>query len=174
MGDRCTGRCCRDFRLPFTPASLHAAAAAARARREATPPPEPGAVHVQLPYQVEIEQIASMVVPVRPAADSKDAYQFSCVHIDDDGDCVIYKDRPQMCRNYPYGHACVFGDRCSWDAAREGAVAEVGRAVRHTRDPITFAIERVHLHVFPPDRPGLDDVVRVREACAGVDAPPIE
>lgn len=166
MGDRCTGRCCRDFRLPFTPASLHAAASAARAQREAEEASsEPGVARFQSTYRLEVEQIASMVVPVRPAADSKTAYHFSCVHIDDDGDCVIYKDRPQMCRNYPYGQACVFGDRCTWDAAREGAVQNHCRAVLHARDQNTFAVVRVHLHVLPPNEPDTDLVAR--EVSAG-------
>lgn len=151
MGDRCTGRCCWDFRLPFTPASLHAAAERERARRAAAPPPEPGAA-VEAPF-TEIEQIASMVVPFRPAPDEKNAYHFRCVHAEEDGDCANYERRPDMCRNFPYGRACPFGDRCSWDAARAGAVPDLGRAVRRVRDPRDFSIQRVHLYVVPASFP---------------------
>lgn len=162
MGDRCTGRCCRDFRLPFTPASLHAAAARERARRAEAPAPKPGvAVEAR---STEIEQIASMVCPVRPEPGDPTAYRFSCVHLDEDGDCAIYEHRPDMCRDFPYGHACFFGHRCDWDAARAGEVTYAGRDVRRVRDSANFTIQRVHLRVVPQSFPELvverDDIAR--------------
>lgn len=147
MGDRCTGRCCRDFDLPFTPDALRAAAATARAAREAQEPTAPGAV--ARVRNAEVEQIAAMVIPLRPEPGAPTRYRYRCANYDEDsGDCAIYDRRPDMCRDFPYGHACAFGDRCDWDAAREGRAVNHHKIVLRSRDQETHRIERVHLRVL--------------------------
>ena len=37
---------------------------------------------------------------------------FSCSHIQDDGKCSIYEDRPSMCRSYPGKHFCGHNPDC--------------------------------------------------------------
>jgi len=147
MGDRCTGRCCRDFDLPFTPDALRAAAAASRAAREAQEPLAPGAIP---PFRnAEVEQIAAMVIPVRPEPGNPYHYRYRCAHYDEDsGDCAIYDHRPDMCIDFPYGSACSFGERCEWDAARSGRAGFNHRLLCRSRDQETHRIERYHLRVL--------------------------
>jgi len=39
--------------------------------------------------------------------------RFTCRHLQPNGDCGNYEDRPGMCREYPYyGHACEYADCC--------------------------------------------------------------
>lgn len=33
---------------------------------------------------------------------------YTCRHLQSNGDCGIYENRPSMCRDYPYGHPCKF------------------------------------------------------------------
>lgn len=167
MGDRCTGRCCRDFFLPFTPESLRAAAARAQEERLAELPLAPGVTDLPSSpqsHRAELEQIAAMVVPFRPAGpDSSRGYRYSCVNLDEDGDCAIYDRRPDMCRNYPYGHRCDFGTRCDWDAAREGGARDPGQDVRRARDPVTHAVLRVHLRMAPEPLPLVAELGRLAD-----------
>ena len=37
---------------------------------------------------------------------SSGGYYYDCRHLQPNGDCAIYEDRPTMCRNYPNGVAC--------------------------------------------------------------------
>lgn len=37
-----------------------------------------------------------------------EAYVYTCRHLQLNGDCGIYEDRPAMCRDYPYGQVCEF------------------------------------------------------------------
>jgi Fe-S-cluster containining protein len=39
---------------------------------------------------------------------------YACRHVQLNGDCGIYEDRPRMCRVYPNGSECAFAD-CTWD-----------------------------------------------------------
>lgn len=38
----------------------------------------------------------------------------------DGRNCGAYENRPSMCRDYPYGNKREHGEKCAWDAAREG------------------------------------------------------
>lgn len=105
MDDRCTGACCRNFSIPYSPFELREAYDAWRAQ---TPQ--------KTPYLDDIWLIAPMVRLVRTAAAEGGPmrYFYRCVHIDDaTGNCQIYGIRPRMCREYPYGGQCTFTD-CSW------------------------------------------------------------
>lgn len=102
MTDRCTGHCCRLFTLSFSPDELAAAAAA------------PGASE-------ELKKIASMVVYAgkgKPAAfgvrvndlHDVDGHRYNCRHLQADGNCGDYDNRPAMCSDYPYGRPCGYAD----------------------------------------------------------------
>jgi Fe-S-cluster containining protein len=117
MGDRCTGRCCESFTLTgigYTPGEIDAFL-----RMRAT----------------DGVQIADMVIPLRRIVAGAEVpngsqasceptgggWVFTCKHFDlVNRDCGIYETRPGMCRDFPYGSRCEHGERCGWDAGREG------------------------------------------------------
>lgn len=86
---RCTGHCCRRFPLSAPFAYIHELAGK--------------------PDEHEARQLVDMLIPLGTAPDraGKDREYFTCRHHDVvTGDCGIYADRPRMCRDYPYEHAC--------------------------------------------------------------------
>jgi len=156
MGDRCTGACCREFVLSgigHTPEEIDAHL---RARA------------------IEGTFIADMIIPLRPVeagtllpngSISGDpplggGWIFTCRHFDEAaGNCTAYALRPRMCRSYPYGSRCEHGDRCTWDAAREGRAAELPVYDVWPRPDRAKADRRVHLVMLDdkglPSRAGL-------------------
>ncbi len=107
MGDRCTGRCCRGFSLPYSPTGLASRAAA-------------GGIE-------DGEQIAAMVIPLGESPTLPGHWRYDCRNLLPSGDCAVYESRPRMCSRYPYGRHCIHGDECEWDDARLGRVREGGR-----------------------------------------------
>jgi len=87
---RCTGHCCRDFSLPFSPGEL---------RRR-----------VIFEGLLDGEQIADMVIYLgwRACVFKKDGHRYTCRHLINGRDCGIYETRPVMCRDYPYGGRCKY------------------------------------------------------------------
>lgn len=117
MGSRCTGACCREFFLP--PLDQLAAEALWFA------------VLGDIADAAERIAIVAMVVPVRlcrpgnpmPSGrinEEGEEMVYTCRHFDG-ANCTIYERRPHMCRNFPYGRPCPYGDACTWDEGREGA-----------------------------------------------------
>lgn len=105
----CTGTCCAAFRLPKTLSVLRRDQATIR----------------------DGEQIAAMVIPLTPKQArerneqfggdgrasgfpwSDRGHHFTCRHWDEEtGLCGIYEDRPEMCRNFPYGKGCPMAATC--------------------------------------------------------------
>ncbi len=82
----------------------------------------------------EIEKIAEMVVyigtthPTKGTVTDRGGY-YSCRHLSGDGQCTTYATRPDMCRHYPYGNKCEWGEDCHWDAARDGTITDLRRAI---------------------------------------------
>jgi len=105
MGDRCTGHCCKHFRLPIPYEKLQDAFIAKTENNRAWYAEKYG---TPLPSQVEI--IAPMVIPL------DDGY-YTCRHLKKNGDCGIYEFRPDMCREFPYGRTCQIPE-CTWDEAK--------------------------------------------------------
>lgn len=135
--DRCTGHCCQNFYLPFSPEDID------RAYRRWSTQGQTGATHhvtmngVEYgPIYVDIHLIAPMVVHLgKRAATMKkvnptdegllgkpelEGHFYRCKHFDAvEKVCTIYELRPQMCRDYPGrdGATCNFGG-CTWKARR--------------------------------------------------------
>lgn len=123
MGDRCTGNCCEEFTISLGPT-----------------------VEVILDKlrngnMIDGAYIADMLVPIRALTvgartpsgaiiteeEVRDApgncwgWVFTCRHFDKTNRvCTAYEERPQMCREFPYGRACPYGDKCEWDKGRAG------------------------------------------------------
>lgn len=101
-GDRCTGRCCRGFPLPYSPTAL---------ANQATTI-EDGV------------QIAAMVIPRGEYPERPGFWRYDCKNLLPSGDCVVYETRPRMCSDYPYGLPCSWGEECEWDVARQGTAGK--------------------------------------------------
>lgn len=90
---RCSGHCCQHFTLPWPDDQLPNILWAHKA----------GAVAWQDP---EWLFIVNMTVPIHQH-DPLYRFTYTCRHFDQpSGNCTIYDDRPEMCRNYPYGRRC--------------------------------------------------------------------
>lgn len=97
LEQRCTGHCCQAFTLPYSPAELR----------------------VMLTDQAGVERcedhdtVARMVIPIQQpdygetkGPSGRALYWYTCRHLQNNGDCAIYLERPRMCRDYPYGERC--------------------------------------------------------------------
>jgi Fe-S-cluster containining protein len=138
--DRCTGHCCRQFFLPFTPAQLvkHALTRFVRPRFK----PE------------EIAKVAAMAVYLGDRSDG--AHMYTCRHLNViTGDCMDYENRPDVCRDYPYEDVCMHAAKgCTWDAARAGTAGTRFRLpVLPTDDlpPEAVAARAEALAVYKPE-----------------------
>jgi Fe-S-cluster containining protein len=119
MSDRCTGHCCRDFTLPFSPGELSGAVGDnIRAMNEELR----GELLTQQCWERDLIQIHDMVVYLGNYGtdDFKErAWHYRCKNIQDNGDCGIYQTRPGMCRRFPSSGHCGYS-ACNWTEAREG------------------------------------------------------
>lgn len=98
MADRCTGRCCRDFIIRRSPEEIQEQARTAEPR-----------------WKKEFTKIAEMVIPLPHRNGFYSEYHYTCKHYDaNTNNCMDYENRPEMCRNYPYGDPCGF-DECEWN-----------------------------------------------------------
>lgn len=98
MANRCTGHCCKNFPLPYSHSDLKLAFEAWR-KGESEWKDLNGKPH---PLPQDIHLIYPMVIPL-PV---KDQFRYDCKHLDGQGDCTIYENRPRMCVDYPYGKMC--------------------------------------------------------------------
>jgi Fe-S-cluster containining protein len=128
-GDRCTGHCCRQFFLPFTPREL---------------------VKLQLTRVVrlrfkpeEIRKVAAMAVYLGDS--DRGSHMYTCRHLNViTGDCTDYENRPDVCREFPYQEVCMHAaNGCTWDAALCGT-AGTSREPRPA-DPVPDLIPAEHL-----------------------------
>ena len=136
MGDRCTGHCCRKFTLPMDPAGLKEAFDAEIAwKAEGSPPVKDAAGGlISLPPKrwQDIEIIQPMVrylglFETNPSTGKKGpqlVHVYTCNHLQENGDCGIYENRPSMCSAYPYGGPCTY-EGCELDGAEEATRLKV-------------------------------------------------
>ena len=100
---RCTGHCCKEFELPLSPTELKDRADKIR----------------------DGEQIRDMVIYVGEKVGSSTKnpesslrHYYGCKNLQTDGNCGIYSDRPEMCRDYPYGRECGYTE-CTMQEATQ-------------------------------------------------------
>ena len=118
----CPCTCCAAFHLPYTLTQL----------RRGVHPEKPNTVLHQP------EQIATMVIPLTPKQANERllefdgaepgerpfrwrdrGHHFTCRHWDEETRlCTIYPDRPNMCRDFPYGKGCQYGCGCEGQPQR--------------------------------------------------------
>ncbi len=101
--ERCTGHCCKEFTLPYSPEELEA---------------RKGSIY-------EGEKIVAMVIylgfgrwTLPRIADAEkikreekgEHHLYTCKHLLPNGDCGNYADRPSLCTDYPYEGTCGWLD----------------------------------------------------------------
>lgn len=125
--NRCTGHCCRAFNIGSRE-HLTVRYQRAKARQAGGYANED---------DLDIIQVFEMTIPL-PAKEStnwtgnpyeptnrltfkpRGSYEgelHTCKHLQDNGDCGNYENRPRMCRDFPNGYACEFV-RCTSKEAR--------------------------------------------------------
>ena len=97
---RCTGHCCRSFRLSNSVVNLRAS----EHRDERL-----------VAAMVKPIGIVPLGMPLPTGEMSKGGAYFDCRMLDTNGDCMIYDARPQMCRDYDGRMEGAFGVAdCLW------------------------------------------------------------
>lgn len=114
MGERCTGDCCRSFPLGHSPEEM---AANYRAWRSKGKGPIINDIFLIWPMIRHLGFFDKNPTAPEKGSTSGEHY-YSCIHLNDFGDCGIYEDRPAMCRDYPYGIKCQYPG-CEWDDAEK-------------------------------------------------------
>lgn len=131
MDDRCTGHCCQNFSLLWSPEALRdayqrwlaqASGGVSITKARASAYPFPIDIHLIYPMVEYLGDNAPEVKHINPLpelADGKREYRYRCKHWDPaTGDCTIYDIRPQMCRDYPGEKGCNYV-ACTWTAERQ-------------------------------------------------------
>lgn len=92
---RCTGHCCKSFWLPISPIEFSFLEKK---------------VKLGKPIKWNLEEfkkVSQMVVFQRPH--EKGGYRYTCKYFNkESGNCANYENRPNMCRDYPYGNKCKY------------------------------------------------------------------
>ena len=112
MSDRCTGHCCRDFSLPYSPEEIEAM------RLSVTKWDAAGneAIAHIYPHAV-FNDLGTIAAMVQYRGEHDGRHRYNCAHLSENGDCAIYERRPSMCVRYPYSRRCQH-DGCTWKDAR--------------------------------------------------------
>lgn len=129
--NRCTGHCCQTFNLPYSPEHLRAFRFWSMSGQ-----------HRQVAGMAMYVGKASDLARARPSAHTSAGclgvgggeHYYTCRNYDwESGNCGIYEQRPDMCRDYPYGGRCRYPG-CTWTAARERRTPYLdGRVIRAER-----------------------------------------
>lgn len=112
----CDGRCCVAFSLN--------AGARERLQRQTETNAESEFLLAMLVGPLTAEQVAERWAglgegyqPPWPYEHTEGKEAFSCKHWNTESHlCSVYESRPRMCRDYPYGEACIF---CGWIGGAE-------------------------------------------------------
>lgn len=145
--DRCTGHCCREFWLGFSPEELMGAyhrwqqgGRGERATMSGTSQErELAEIHLIAPMVIHLGYTDQDPRRVNPTdADLKGekikGHRYRCKHWDSKtGDCTIYDIRPVMCRDYPgRGKGCNYA-ACTWRSRKAKKETRAERAKRRRR-----------------------------------------
>lgn len=94
---RCTGHCCRCFWLPYPPAVL---------KKRAKTIEDGKKILDMVIYLGRFNRHPLFKKGEGPAG--RLSYYYSCRHLQLNGDCGNYKNRPRMCVEYPYNSPCDY------------------------------------------------------------------
>lgn len=88
---RCTGNCCRGFSLEYPHLTVKAEFQKFMTGKKSLIP--------------DIDTIYPMLIPLGVFRGQE---LFTCKHLGKNGDCQIYHQRPQMCRDFPGPSPCPY------------------------------------------------------------------
>lgn len=96
---RCTGHCCWDFTVGISLYEIAQMAKQYSAVEWSNP---------EIPQQPI--KLLEMLLPLyeRVTEEGEVIYHYGCIHLQPNGDCGNYTERPNMCKDYPYGQECRF------------------------------------------------------------------
>jgi Fe-S-cluster containining protein len=91
---RCRGHCCKRFAIEHSFDALQADYALW----------QKNPAYAKIP---DVEKIAPMVIPIASSRKGEE-HVYTCKHLQPNGDCGNYENRPQMCRDFPDQRGCHF------------------------------------------------------------------
>ena len=100
--ERCSGHCCRQFTLPFSPDEL---------LDQMTDPKKNFLDGVQIAEMVVYLGFTTPPPEMGPTEEQLkvERHRYTCRNFDDaTGSCTVYETRPHMCRDYPHGNPCRY------------------------------------------------------------------
>lgn len=130
MTDSCSGHCCRNFTLPFSPAELKASYRAVAALSQGLKK----GPNDRVLKDMEVWWPHLIYKGYHPRDANGDPskvmqHHYTCALFDTQyGLCKAYEHRPEACRTYPNSVACAHHE-CTWRPAKEGRVQRNGDIV---------------------------------------------
>jgi len=121
---RCTGHCCRELVLPVPPCVLAMMAATAERTLDdldqpwRSPFPARLVGHYRVPHALtegrftwaRARDVVTLAAGMKLVRHDERPFAirhvYRCTHLNEAGDCSIYDDRPNLCRDYPHGEPC--------------------------------------------------------------------
>ena len=101
LSPRCTGHCCVDIQIPLSPSDLSRSCEAQK-RGDTEYISDDGSRK----GIVQDCHILNYILCCPSKLPDGVTWQYQCSKLLENGDCGIYEARPEMCRDYPYGHTC--------------------------------------------------------------------
>lgn len=117
----CSGHCCEQFWLPYSPEKIHEMAK------------DNNIVMNENPKEMEL--ISEMIILLKEPDDGLQ-YMYTCKHFNKQTRlCMNYDNRPNVCRNHPSGQPC-YSDGCTHEFACPSAGHNYGwlDAVRNSME----------------------------------------
>lgn len=135
---RCTGHCCRNFTLPFSPMEMnfwHKVALKTKQKRwgEDTLKVPPMLIYL---YSDNKHVNASRDQKLNTSKITK--YHYTCKNYDNDtGNCKIYDDRPNMCKSFnDRGQNCTYRDcTCKFEWVEDEGLEKALKKVELGQSP---------------------------------------
>ena len=139
MGDRCTGHCCRSFRLDTDRVAMVDGVATWVGAR-AMDAEDAFVLDMLVPVEIapcpSHPDLAVWGTPLDPDKTYAVAQFWSCRHFDG-SNCTVYEQRPGMCRNYPGRRGCDFKN-CTWDYAKYRGSCPALAPVTRLEEPFKY------------------------------------
>lgn len=107
---RCTGHCCKEFTLPYSPKELRVKYKREFEDRLRDPTQAPNNEIRQIALMIKYLGITNTTMDGRKLSKySEWIYKYTCRNYNPkSGDCRNYENRPRMCSEYPYGKKCLY------------------------------------------------------------------
>ena len=152
LQDRCTGECCKDIGLPYSPEVLKSAYKLWLAGAPDKKPLNMSQNTHEYPVWADIWLIYPMLRythtdnkhPENPKEKTHaPIYHYTCIHFDKKtGNCGIYDIRPWMCSSYPNKEYCN-NPKCKWKEKVEARPKKMSKKLIEKMSQTTFCDKEV-------------------------------